>query len=138
MAIQYSVAINNARLDAVESTVGGTAILRIYSGAAPANVAAAVTGTLLCEMTLPADWMSNASAAQKAKLGTWTGTGAAGAGAGTNAGYFRIFNSTGATPGVQGTCGATGSGQDMILDNVSIANGQTVTVNTFQLNAANT
>lgn len=60
MALQYSVPVNNARLDAVEAAIGATAKLRIYSGAAPANCAAAATGSLLCEMALPADWMTAA------------------------------------------------------------------------------
>ena len=132
MALQYSVAVNNARLDAVETTTGATAKLRIYTGAAPANCAAAATGTLLVDMTLPADWMDAASSGSKAKAGTWSGTGVA---AGT-AGYFRIVDNAGTTAHVQGTCGI-GSG-DMSLDNTNIAIGQTVNVNTFTLNAANT
>jgi hypothetical protein len=132
MAIQYSVAVNNARLDTVESTTGTTAVLKIFSGAVPANCAAAdPTGTLVT-ITLPSDWMNNAASASKTKLGTWSGTAAA---AGTAA-SFRIYESTATTCHIQGTCGL-GSG-DLQLDNTSIANGQTVTVNTFTLNAANT
>ena len=132
MALQYSVAVNNARLDAVETATGATAKLRIYTGAAPANCAAAATGTLLVDIALPADWMNAASAASKTKLGTWSGTGVA---AGT-AGYFRIVDNAGTTAHIQGTCGI-GTG-DLQLDNTSIAISQTVTVNTFTLNAANT
>lgn len=132
MALQYSVSVNNARLDAVESTTGASAKLRIYTGAAPANCAAAATGTLLVEMALPADWMAAASAGSKVKAGSWTGTGAA---AGV-AGYFRIVDNAGTTAHIQGTCGQ-GTG-DMSLDNTNIAIGQTVTVNTFTLNSANT
>ncbi len=136
MALQYSVAVNNARLDAVESTAGASAKLRIYSGAAPANCAAAATGTLLCEIALPSDWMAAASGASKVKAGSWTGTGAAGAGAGTDAGYFRIVDNAGSTAHIQGTVGE-GSG-DLQLDNSNIATGQSVTVSAFTLNAANT
>lgn len=132
MALQYSVAVNNARLDAVETATGASAKLRIYTGSAPANCAAAASGTLLVEMSLPADWMNAASAASKTKLGTWSGTGAA---AGT-AGYFRIVDNAGTTAHVQGTCGQ-GTG-DLSLDNTNIAVGQTVSVNSFTLNAANT
>lgn len=132
MALQYSVGVNNARLDAVESTAGTSAKLRIYTGSAPANCAAAATGTMLVEMALPSDWMSAAASGVKAKTGTWSGTGAA---SGT-AGYFRIVDNAGTTCHVQGTAGT--SGTDMILDNASIASTQAVTVNTFQLTAANT
>lgn len=132
MALQYSVAVNNARLDAVESTTGTAAILEIRTGAAPANCAAADSGTLLASITLPSDWMNAAAGASKTKLGTWS---VAAAAAGTAA-HFRLKNSAGSTTHAQGTCGT--SGTDMILDNTSIGVGQTVTVNTFTLNAANT
>lgn len=132
MALQYSIAANNARLDSIETTAGASAKLRVYTGTAPANCAAAATGTLLVDIALPADWMNAASAASKTKLGTWTGTAAA---TGT-AGYFRIVDNAGTTCHIQGTAGM--SGTDLILDNSSIATAQSVTVNTFTLNAANT
>ena len=132
MAIQYSVAVNNARLDSVESTIGVSAVLKIFSGALPANCAAADPSGTLVSMTLPSDWMNNASSASKTKLGTWSATAS---GTGTAA-CFRIYDSTATTCGIQGTCGL-GTG-DLQLDNTSIASGQTVTVNTFTLNAANT
>jgi hypothetical protein len=131
MTLQYSVAVNNARLDAFETAAGTSAKLRIYTGSVPANCAAAATGTLLVEMALPSDWMSAASAGAKAKTGTWSGTGAA---AGT-AGYFRIVDTAGTTAHAQGTCGL-GSG-DMSLDNTSIAVSQVVTVNSFSLTTGN-
>lgn len=131
MALQYSIAANNARLDSIETTAGASAKLRVYTGSAPANCAAAATGTLLVDIALPADWMNAASAASKTKLGTWTGTAAA---TGT-AGYFRIVDNAGTTCHIQGTAGM--SGTDLILDNSSIATAQSVTVNTFTLNAAN-
>jgi len=132
MALQYSIAVNNARLDAIETTISTSAKLRIYTGSAPANCAAAATGTLLVEMALPSDWMAAASSASKAKSGTWSGTAS---GTGT-AGYFRIVDSAGSTTGLQGTAGM--SGTDLILDNSSIATSQVVTVNSFTLNSANT
>jgi hypothetical protein len=137
MTIQLSVAVRNARLDSIETTVGVSAILQIRSGAPPASCAAANTGTLCVQMALPADWMAAASSGQKSKTGSWTGTGDAGAGAGTNAGHYRIFDSTLATCHEQGTVTATGGGGDMTVDNVSIASGQTVTVNTKTLTDAN-
>lgn len=45
MAMQYSVSVNNARLDAVESTTGATAVLKIFSGSQPANCATARRST---------------------------------------------------------------------------------------------
>lgn len=131
MAVQYSVTVNNARLDAIETAAGASAKLRMYSGSMPANCAAAATGTLLADIALPSDWMAVASAGIKAKSGVWSGLGAA---VGV-AGYFRITDTAGTTAHIQGTCGI-GTG-DMQLDNTSIAVGQSVTVNSFTITAAN-
>jgi len=133
MALQFSDTLRNGRADQVESVTGATAKLQIRSGAAPANCAAADSGTLLCEITLPSDWMNAAAAGVKTKLGTWAGTGAA---AGT-AGHFRLKNNAGSTTHMQGTVTATGGGGDMTLDNTSIASGQQVTVTSFSLTAGN-
>ena len=137
MAIQYSTTLLNNQLDQIESTVGVSARLRLYSGSPPANCAAAPTGTLQVDMALPSDWMSDASSGSKSRLGTWSGTGTAGAGSGTTAGYFRIVDSAGTTCHVQGTVTISGGGGDMTLDNPNIARNQTVTVNTFTITAGN-
>jgi hypothetical protein len=131
MAIQLSVAVRNARLDAFETTAGTSAKLRILSGAAPADCATAQSGTLLCEIALPSDYLAAAASGSKAKSGTWQGTGAA---AGTAA-HFRIVDNAGTTCHMQGTVGT--SGTDMTLDNTSIAVSQVVTVNTFTISDAN-
>jgi hypothetical protein len=133
MAVQYSVEVRNAMLDVIESTTGATARLRIYSGTAPANTAAAATGTLLVDMTLPSDWMNAASGGTKTLLGTWQTTGS-----GTNtAGYYRIWNSGVTRCDEQGTVTATGGGGDITLDNTSIASGQTVTITSKTITAPN-
>lgn len=134
MALQYSVAVRNAQLDAVESTTGAAALLRIYSGAAPANCAAAASGTLLAEMTLPSDWMAAASSGSKALSGTWQDASANAAG---TAGHFRLYDSGGTTCHAQGTVTATGGGGDLTLDNTSIASGQSVTITSFTITAGN-
>ena len=58
MTLQYSAAVRNAKLDAVETAIGASAILKIRSGAVPANCAAADAGTVLAtkgkEVELPA------------------------------------------------------------------------------------
>lgn len=133
MAIQLSTSVRNARLDSIESTTGTAALLRIMTGAMPADCATATSGTTLITITLPSDWMSAASAGAKAKLGSWSGT----AGATGTAGYFRIFDSAGTVCHLQGTVTITGGGGDLTLDNTSIANAQTVTIATFTLTDAN-
>lgn len=131
MTIQYSASVRNAKLDQIESVISTAPKLQIRTGAQPANCAAADSGTLLCEITLPSDWMAAASAGAKAKSGTWQGTASA---AGT-AGHFRIKDSGGTTCHMQGSIGE-GSG-DLSLDNTDIANGQTVTISTFTITEGN-
>jgi len=133
MAMQFSVAVRNARLDAFETTAGATAKLRILTGTQPASCATAQSGTLLCEMTLPSDWLAAASSGSKAKAGTWSGTATA---AGT-AGYFRIVDNAGTTCHQQGSITATSGGGDMELDNTSIAVSQTVTVTSYSVTDGN-
>jgi hypothetical protein len=136
MALQYSVAVRNAQLDAVESTIGTAAVLKIYdlTAGAPADCAAAITGTVLATITLPSDWMNAASTGSKTKLGTWQDTSADASG---TADFFRLFASDGTTCGAQGTVTATGGGGDLTLDNAVIAAAQSVTISTFTLSAGN-
>ncbi len=72
MTIQYGTTCRNAKLDAINTHGTTTAKMRIYSGAQPANCAAARSGTVLSTTTLPSDWMNAASGGTKTKLGTWT------------------------------------------------------------------
>jgi hypothetical protein len=134
MTLQYSVAVRNARLDVVESTIGTSPILTIRTGAVPANCAAANSGTVLATVTLPSDWMAAASSGTKAKSGTWEDTSADAAG---TAAHFRIHDSTGTTCHAQGTVTATGGGGDMTVDNAVFAAGQDFIVSTFTLTAGN-
>lgn len=133
MAMQFSTAVRNARLDAFETTAGATAKLRILTGTQPASCATAQSGTLLCEITLPSDWLSAAAAGVKSKAGTWSGTAT---GAGT-AGYYRIVDNAGTTCHQQGNVTATSGGGDMEIDNTSIAIGQTVTVSAYSVTDGN-
>jgi hypothetical protein len=134
MTIQTSAAVANAMLDAIETAIGATAVMKIRSGAAPANVAAADSGTVLATFTLPSDWMAAASARAKAKSGTWQDTSADAAG---TAAHYRIYASDGTTAHIQGTVTATGGGGDLTLDNTSIAAGQVVTITSYQWNDNN-
>lgn len=130
MSNQFSAAVANAMLDAIETTIGASAVLKIRTGAAPANVAAADSGTVLATVALPSDWMAAASGASKAKSGTWSDASADATG---TAAHFRIYAADGTTAHWQGTITATGGGGDMTVDNTSFAVGQSFTVNTFTL-----
>lgn len=132
MAIQLSTTVRNARLDTIESTIGTGPTLEIRSGSAPANCAAADSGTVLATLTLPSDWMAAASSGSKAISGTWQDLSADNTG---TAAHFRIKQST--TCHLQGTCTATGGGGDMELSSTSITQGQAVTINTFTLTDGN-
>jgi hypothetical protein len=134
MAVQLSVAVRNARLDAIETNIGTSAVLRIRSGAPPATCATADSGTVLATLNLPTDWMAAASSGSKALSGTWQDLTADATG---TAAHFRVYDSGGTVCGIQGTVTATGGGGDMTLDNTSIASGQQVTVTTFTLTDAN-
>ncbi|MEZ4714302.1 MAG: hypothetical protein R3A44_44390 [Caldilineaceae bacterium] len=134
MGIKFSAAVRNGRLDAVETVIGIDPVLKIRTGAAPANVATADSGTVLATLTLPTDWMAAASSGSKAKSGTWEDT--SGDADGTAA-HFRIYASDGTTAHMQGTVTATGGGGDLELDNVSIATGQPVTITGFTLTDGN-
>lgn len=134
MAIQLSTAVRNGRLDAIESVIGVSGVLKIRSGAAPANCAAADSGTVLATVNLPSDWMSAASGGAKAKSGTWDDASADAAG---TAGHFRLYASDGTTCGLQGTVTATGGGGDLTVDNVIFAAGQAFSITTFSLTDAN-
>lgn len=132
MAIQLSTTVRNAQLDAIESTIGTSPLLKIRSGAAPADCATADAGTVLATLTLPSDWMAAASSGSKAKSGTWQDTSADATG---TAAHFRIYDSTGTTCHLQGTCGV-GTG-DLQLDSTSFTTGQSFTITAFTLSAAN-
>lgn len=134
MTVQFSVAVRNARLDAIETTIGTSAVLKIRTGAPPANCAAADSGTVLATMNLPSDWMAAASSGSKALSGTWQDASADNSG---TAGHYRIYASDGTTCHEQGTITATGGGGDMTLDNTSIASGQQVTITSKTLTDGN-
>lgn len=132
MALDISDTVRNAMLDAIESTIGASAVLKIRTGAAP-GIGSADSGTVLATFNLPSDWMAAAASGSKAKSGTWQD---AAADADGDAGHFRIYANDGTTQHIEGTCGDVGT-EDLVLDNATIATGQQVTISTFTLSAGN-
>lgn len=126
--MQYSATHRTNAMSQLNTDIGANAVIKIFSGAAPANCGTADTGTLLATFAGNAGGFGTAAAGVLTAAAVAATTGAAGAGTGTAAGYFRIYPSAATTTNavVQGTCGAVGSGADMILTNTSIANGQAV------------
>jgi hypothetical protein len=133
MTLQYASALRDAQLDVIETHIGTSPVLEIRTGAPPANVAAADSGTVLATLTLPSDWMAAASSGSKAKAGTWEDTSADATG---TAAHWRLKTS-GAVAKMQGTVTATGGGGDMTVDNTSFAAGQPFTVTGFTITAGN-
>ena len=134
MALQFSVAVRNARLDAIETATGASAVLRIRTGSVPATCATADAGTVLATLNLPSDWMAAASAGTKALAGTWQDSSADATG---TAAHFRLYASDGTTCHAQGTVTLTAGGGDMTVDNTSFASGQSFTVTSFTITEAN-
>lgn len=134
MALQLSVAVRNARLDSIETTIGTSALLKIRSGAPPAFCVTADSGTQLASPPLPLDWLSAAASGAKSLLGTWQDASADAPG---SAGHFRIYDTTGTTCHIQGTVTASGGGGDMTVDNIVFATGQVFNVTSFTLTDGN-
>ncbi len=132
MAFQFSTTARNAALDAIETAIGTSAVLKIRTGTVPADCGTADAGSVLATLTLPSDWLAAASGGSKSKSGTWEDASADATG---TAAHFRIYASDGTTVHMQGTITATGGGGDMTLDNTSIASAQQVTITSFTLSA---
>ncbi len=125
MARRINAAHQNALLDARTARFNGGK-LRIYTGTQPATGGAAVTDTLLVDITLPATAFNAASSGSASKAGTWSATAAA---SGT-AGWYRFLSSG----GTEAEDGAVGT--ELSLDNTSIVAGGVVTINTFNFTQA--
>lgn len=117
MALQSSVAARNAEADSWTTSVGNGAKVRLYSGTPPADVAAAITGTLLVEWTGGTPFAPDASGGA---LSPTLPTAVAASASGT-ATHWRVYRSDGTTAVFQGTAGT--SGTDMILDSATIVSG---------------
>lgn len=126
MAVQLSVAVRNARLDVIESTAGTSAVLKIRTGAQPANCAAADSGTVVATLNLPSDWMGAAANGTKALAGSWADSTADATG---TAAHWRLYASDGTTCHGQGSVST--SGADLNVDNTSFGSGQSFTITSW-------
>jgi hypothetical protein len=134
MAVQLSTSVRNARLNAIESTISTSAVLKGWTGSQPATCATADSGTLLFSITLPSDWMAAASSGAISMLGAWEDASANATG---TAAHFRIYESTATTCHMQGTITATDGGGDMTIASTSITAGQVVEVTSFSITDGN-
>jgi hypothetical protein len=133
MAIQYSLTHRTNAMSQLNTDIGASAVIKIWSGAAPATCATADSGTLLATFAGNAGGFGTAAAQVLTASAVASTTGAA---AGI-AGYFRIYPSaaTNVNAVVQGTVTATGGGGDMILTNTNIASGQAVNFTSLTVTA---
>lgn len=123
--LQFSVALRNARADQVTSAAGAGALLRLFTGAAPANCAAAASGTLLSAHTCTTPL---APAAAGGILSPSLPPNATAVATGV-AGHWRLYKSDGVTCVAQGTAGT--SAADLILQTTSVVSGAKVQINSW-------
>jgi hypothetical protein len=110
----------------LNTVLGATAHLAIYSGTAPVNADTALSGnTLLASLALAATPVASVTSGV-ATLGTIASATAGNTGTAT---FWRILDSAG-TPAcqVQGDVSATGGGGDLTLPTTSIVSGETISV----------
>jgi hypothetical protein len=128
------VAVRNAKLDAIETTIGTSPVLKMRTGSKPATCATADSGTVVATLTLPADWLAAAASGSKAKSGTWEDLSADAAG---TIAHYRIYASDGTTCHEQGTVTITAGGGDMTVDNPVAEAAQRITVTSYALTEGN-
>jgi hypothetical protein len=131
MALKYSTTIIADRLTTLNTDIGTSAKLRIYSGSRPASV-----NTALGAQVMLAELICNASAFGSVAAGALTAGAIANATAAASgtAAFFRLFKSDGTTACVDGDVGT--SGADLNLTSTSITAGQTVGVSSFVITGA--
>ena len=129
MALQFDTTTRNNMLTQLNTAIGTSALLEIFTGAPPANCAAAATGTLLGTFTCNAGGFGTVSG------GVLTVSAIANVTAGATgiAGYFRVLDSGGVTTHMQGTIATSGS--DLNITNTSINSGDTLIVSSWTITA---
>jgi hypothetical protein len=126
MTYQYGVTLRNNQVAQIQATIGTSGTLKIFSGAEPANCAAADPTGLLATITLPAAFLTS-SGGVTTIAGSWS---VAASATGTAA-SFRMYDGSSVCH-VQGN-----TTTDLVLNNTSITSGQTVTVTQFSVTAGN-
>lgn len=133
MAIKLSTTIRSNRETQLNTDIGTSAILKIYAGSRPANVATAISSqTLLTSHTC------GSSAFGSVSSGVLTANTIADAIVGSSVSslaptFFRLFKSDGTTACVDGDVGSSG---DLVLSGAStVSTGDTIHVASLTLTA---
>jgi hypothetical protein len=122
----------DAMLDAFALSLGSGAMIRIFTGPAPADCSDPDTGYELAVESLSDDFWAPSSGGAKVLSGTWTLTGLAN----DTPGHFRIYGAD-YTCRMQGTVSAVGGGGDLQLLAATIEEGGPVTIVALTLTEAN-
>ena len=129
MTVQYSTTTRNNQLTTLNTDIGASCVIKVFTGTPPANTSTADTGTLL------ATWAGNAGGFGTVSAGVLTASAVAStiAAASGAPGYFRIYPTSATTTNavVQGTAGT--SGTDMIVTASPFTSGQTVNFTSLTL-----
>jgi hypothetical protein len=133
-ATKIATSVAQAACDAIVDSAdagAGAGYVEIRTGAPPATVATAASGTLLGTLTLGDPAFGAATNASPAVATANAITGDASADATGTAGWFRVFDSTGAAKwqgDISTVAAATG---DMRLDSTSIVAGGTISISSW-------
>ena len=129
LAPSITTAARNAAADAVVDLVdvGGAGSLRIYSGTAPADANAALSGnTLLAQLAMSATAFGSAASGVATAAAITQDSSADATGTAT---FFRILAGNGTTVVMQGEVGT--SGANLNLNSVAISAGAAVSVSSL-------
>jgi len=119
-------------LDAIETTIGVSAVVKLRTGAQPADCATADSGTVVSTLSLASDWAAAASSGSKSFNNTPIEDASA-----DNTGiiaHYRVYATDGTTCHMQGTVTETGGGGDMTIDNNDVNAGQVIRITAWTIN----
>lgn len=139
MATRISTAAAKAGLDSIVALLDGGAgagYIEIRTGAQPATVGTAATGTLLGTLTLTDPAFGAATNASPAVATAAAITSDTDADASGTAGWFRAYDSAG-TAVIDGSITGTGGGGDMELDDTNIVAGGTIAISSWTISMPN-
>ena len=131
MAVQYSITHRTNAMTDIATQAGINAVIKLFSGAAPANCGTVDSGTMLVQFA------GNATQFGTATNGVLTASVVAGVNATATGtpGYFRVYPNAATTSNAvfQGTVGTTGT--DMILTAATVTAGQACTFTSLTVTA---
>ncbi len=127
--MKFAQTTAHAMLDGIEADIGANAVLYLRSGAEPATLATADSGTLISTIAMGADSFANAAAWAKAIPALLSDLTADAQG---TLGHWRI-KTAGGVAKIQGSITLTAGGGDMTADNLSVNAGQQIDVSSFAI-----